>query len=176
MKKHTGDWRTLEFWRFRAMEAAVAIVIVIGVIYFTTLATRQYRATIPPNAWIAINEIFVPDHVQGEDPMIIYDRLIRQDFPGMWVAEVQREEPGAMFSPTCLGSGVHEYRTDMVLPERRVPLSWFMGKKCELAPGRYRVRATWTVQLPDWPEKKTTYTSALFRVIPADRAASRPTR
>ncbi len=158
------EWQTVGFWRFRAIELAVAIVIAIGVIYFTTLATRQYRASIPPNAWIAISEIFVPDFEAGDDPMIIYDRTIRQDFPGMWVAEIQREEPGALFSPYCVGSGVQDYRTDTVLPDRRVTLSWFMGRDCRLQPGRYRIRGTWTIQLPDWPEKKTTYTSALFTV------------
>lgn len=171
------SWKTTDWWRARATELATGIVIAIGVIYFSSLAARQYRASIPPNAWIAISEIFVPDFKTGEDPLIIYDRTIRQDFPGMWVVEIQREQPGALFSPACVGSGVTDYRTDVVLPDRRVSLSWFMGRDdCYLPPGRYRIRATWTIQLPEWPEKKTTYTSALFTVSPADKEASPSTR
>jgi len=161
------SWKTWEFWRFRAIELAVAIVIMIGVIYFTNLVTKQYRASIPPNAWFAVAEVFIPDHAEGEDPQIIYDRSVRQDFSGMWVVEIQRQEPGALFSPACVGSGVTEYRIDTVLPDRRVPLSWFLGKDCKLKAGSYRMRATWTIQLPDWPEKKTTYTSDIFKVLPA---------
>lgn len=162
----TPHWKTWDFWRFRLMELAAAIVIAIGVIYFTSLAQRQWRATVPPNTWIAVTEVFVPNHTEGDDPMIIYDRTVRQDFPGMWVAEIQREEPGALFSPACVGSGVQEYRVETVLPDRRVPLSWFMNRECDLEPGRYRIRATWTIQLPDWPEKKTSYTSQIFEVSP----------
>lgn len=158
------EWKSWAFWRLRLMEIATAVVIAIGVIYFTTLFNRQWQSTVPPNAWIAVNEVLVPDHVQGEDPLIIYDRVIRQDFPGMWVVEVQKEEPGALFSPACVGSGIQEYRVETILPDRRVALSWFLGRDCALEPGRYRLRATWTIQLPDWPEKKTSYTSAIFSV------------
>lgn len=159
------NWQTWNFWRYRFTEIAVAFVIAIGVIYFTTLAQRSYRNTIPPNAWIVINEVFVPDFIVGEDPMIIYDRSIRQDFPGMWVVEIQKSEADALFSPACLGTGVTEYSTETVIPDRRVSLSWFLGhQNCHLSPGTYRIRATWSIQLPDWPEKKTTYTSAMFTV------------
>lgn len=170
------NWTSWEFWRFRMMELAVAIVIAFGVIYFTNLVTNQYRASIPPNAWLAVAEIFVPDHEVAEDPMIIYDRIVRQDFPGMWVVEVQKQEPGALFSPACVGSGVTEYRVDTVLPDRRVSLSWFVGKHCYLRAGTYRIRATWTIQLPEWPEKKTAYTSNLFRVLPSQTPATLPIR
>lgn len=152
------------WWRNRLGELAVAIVIAIGIIYFSTLSIQQYRATVPPNAWIAINEVFVPDHAEGEDPKIIYDRTIRQDFSGLWVVEVQREEGDALFSPVCVGTGATNYSTDVVLPERRVALSWYLGKNCELEPGRYRLRSTWTIQMPDWPEKKSTHTSNIFTV------------
>ena len=164
----------LLWWRNRAAELAVAIVIAIGVIHFTTLATRQYRASIPPNAWIAINEVFVPDHSVGADPTIIYDRTIRQNFTGMWVVEVQKEEPGALFSPVCVGTGVTNYSTDVVLPDRRVALSWYIGKECNLFPGRYRLRSTWTIQMPDWPEKKSSNTSNIF-TVGSEAPASGPT-
>jgi hypothetical protein len=152
------------WWRNRLAELAVAIVIAIGVIYFSNLSIQQYRATIPPNAWIAINEVFVPDYAAGEDPLIIYDRTVRQNFSGLWVVEVQREEPDALFSPVCVGTGATNYSTDVVLPERRVALSWYIGKDCNLKPGRYRLRSTWTIQMPDWPEKKTSNTSNIFTV------------
>jgi len=167
--KRLLDWY---WWRQRALEAAVAIVLAIGVIYFSTLSVRQYRATVPPNAWIAINELFVPDHITGEDPLMIYDRTIRQNFSGMWVVEVQREEADALFSPICVGSGATNYSTDVVLPDRRVSLTWFVGKNCSMEPGRYRLRATWTIQIPEWPEKKSTATSNIFTVLPATPASS----
>jgi hypothetical protein len=154
----------VDWWRARLTELAVAIVLAIGIIYFSTLAVQSYRATVPPNAWIAISEVFVPDHTVGEDPLIIYDRTVRQDFTGAWVVEVQKEEPGALFSPICVGMGVTNYSTDVILPDRRVALSWYIGKDCKLQPGRYRLRSTWTIQMPDWPEKKSTNTSNIFTV------------
>lgn len=165
--KRLLDWY---WWRQKFTEAAVAIILAIGIIYFSTLATQQYRATVPPNAWIAINELFVPDHAEGENPMMIYDRTIRQNFSGMWVVEVQRQEEEALFSPVCVGSGATNYSVDVVLPERRVALDWFIGKRCNMTPGSYRLRATWTIQIPDWPEKKITSTSNIFTVLPATPA------
>lgn len=167
--KRLLDWY---WWRNRLAEAAVAVVLAIGVIYFSTLSVHQYRATVPPNSWIAVNELFVPDHEVNSDPLMIYDRTIRQNFSGMWVVEVQKEERDALFSPVCVGSGATNYSTDVVLPDRRVTLDWFIGKHCNMTPGRYRLRATWTIQIPDWPEKKLTATSNIFTVLPATPASN----
>jgi hypothetical protein len=154
------------FWRTRLLELAVAVVLTIGVIYFSNTFTIQYRKSVVPSAWFVVNELFVPDHRVGENPDMLYDRLVRQPFTGFRVVEVQREEPGGLFSATCQGSGLSTYDTDDFNFANKVKWNWFVGDDCRVEPGRYRLRVRWTIRAEGWPEKQVVSTSNIFEVKP----------
>jgi hypothetical protein len=157
-------WMTAGWWRFRLMEVGAAAMIVIGILYVGNLFNERQRDLTPPGSWFRVNDLYVPDHEQGTNPEIIYDRIVDEPFQAFWVVEVQREEPGGLFSLHCQGSGVNDYEPMDYIPENKVTWEWFIGKPCVVPPGNYRLRASWTMRKPGWPEKVTVRTSNLFRV------------
>jgi hypothetical protein len=148
----------------RLIEAAVALVIAGGVINLSTLAQDARRAAVPTSTIFEVNEVFVPDHMQGEDPVVIYDRTIHQDFRGFWIAEVQRRDANDLNFPACPGAGVSDYETTDVIPGDKVTLSWLIGRRCDVAPGRYRIRLSYDITIPGWPLKTLTVFSNTFTV------------
>lgn len=158
--------RDPSFWRTRLLELAVATVLAIGVIYASNGFTAQYRKSVLPSAWFVVNELFVPDHVAGDNPNMLYDRLVRQPFTGFRVVEVQKEEPGGLFSATCQGSGLSTYDTDDFNFANTVKWNWFVGDDCLVEPGRYRLRVRWSIRVDGWPEKQVVTTSNIFEVRP----------
>lgn len=79
------------WWRARLGETAAAVVIAFVVIQLSHEVADRQKALMPPSAWFVVNEIYVPDHVAGENPDIIYDREIRENFDAFWIAEIQRK-------------------------------------------------------------------------------------
>lgn len=152
------------FWRMKLLELAVAVVLTIGVIYFSNTFTLQYRRAVTPNSWFVVNEILVPDHAAGANPDLIYDRLVRQPFTGFRVVEVQREEDGGLFSATCQGGGITTYDIDDFNFDNKVKWAWFVSDACKVGPGRYRLRVKWTIRADGWPEKQVVATSNVFTV------------
>lgn len=150
--------------RLRLIEIAVAIVITGGVINLSTLAQEARRASVPTSAIFEVNEVFVPDHVSGVDPEVIYDRTIHRNFRGFWIAEVQRRDAGDLNFTACPGAGVSDYETTDVIPGDTVTLSWLIGRQCGLKPGRYRIRLSYDITMPGWPLKTLTVFSNTFTV------------
>lgn len=165
------SWRSRlsswSWWRYRFLELAVAVVLVIGIIYFSNTFTLQYRRSVVPSAWFVVTEIFVPDHAAGSNPDMLYDRQVRQPFTGFRVVEVQKEEANGLFSSTCQGSGITSYDSDDFNFDNKVKWDWFVGNDCRVSPGRYRLRVKWTIKAEGWPEKQVVATSNIFAVTPS---------
>lgn len=147
----------------------MALVISVGLITYVNAVQEDRQLSVPAEAWFTVNSIYVPDHVEGSNPIMIYDRTIIEPHRGFWIAEAQRQaEPGvAKFFNECSGSGVADYDLEDVIPANEVEWSWFFGRKCEVPPGTYRIQMTKDMVRPDWPVKsmKPVY-SNVFRVLP----------
>lgn len=162
------SWHDRLVWvRNRAMELLVAMAFV----YVITAGLEQRdavrKANVPADAWFEVHEIYVPNHVAGSDPMILYDRTIRENFTGFWVVEAQRRDSQGRFSNVCSGSGVDDYTPEDFLPEEGVRWTWFFGRACAIPPGTYRIAAVWDMRRPDYPLKRQRARSNLFEVLPA---------
>lgn len=155
---------TYETIRRRLTELMAAVVIVAGILYIANQISQRQRANLPAEAWFVVNEIFVPDHVQGSNPQLIYDRTILAPFLGFWVVEVQKQEENGLFSLVCQGSAISDYTPDDYIPENKVTWEWLIGKPCEIPPGKYRLRASWKMKRADWPEKQYVALSNIFEV------------
>lgn len=81
------------WWRYRVIEAAVALALVSSVIYISENTQMRWRLNVPAENWFVVNAISVPDHTRGSNPEMTYDRLIKEEFQGFWVVEVQRQIP-----------------------------------------------------------------------------------
>lgn len=157
--------------RRRLMEVAIALMLSYVMVAVTARVREVERAAVPPDDWFSINEVFVPDHRQGENPPMLYDRTIRVPFRGFWIVEVQRFEQGGkdgeLFSPACSGSGISEYEPEDYIPENTVTWEWFIGRECAVPPGQYRLRVTVSMKRAGWPEKDISpFYSNMFRVRP----------
>ena len=154
--------------KFRLAEVAVALLIVSLIFPLIDRVQLMRRYQVPASQWIAVNSIYVPDFAAGSDPLMTYDRRIIEEFQGFWVVEVQQHDPASgAFILRCSGSGVNDYEPQDYIPENVVSWSWFIGKPCnDLPPGDYRLRTSWVLKRPDWPEKQIVAYSNMFKVLP----------
>ena len=155
----------------RLVELTFALVITTGVIQIAGLVAWRQKELTPPNAWLAIREIYVPDFIVGERPDLIYDREIRENFNAFWIVEVQRKNDAGLWSTVCSGNGLNEYDPSEVIPNNTVSWPWLIGEDCEdIIAGTYRFRVSYSMSRPAWPEKRLTSLSNEFHVLPAGPA------
>lgn len=155
---------SLLWWRSRFFEFVAAVVLAFAIVQLSNIVGQRQKDLLPPTAWFAVHEIFVPDHTMGSNPLVIYDRTIRQDFVAFWIVEVQRVTDDGLFAHVCSGWGQSAYEQGEIIQEDRVTWEWLIGRPCVVEPGEYRLRVSWTMKRPGWPEKELVTTSNLFRV------------
>lgn len=155
----------MSWWKFRAVEFTVALLAVCAWFYLADLKDRRDKGNVAPSTWFVINTLNVPDMRLGEDPVMTYDRRIREPFRGFWVTEVQRRDPSGAWVLICTGSGINDYDPEDYIPNNEVKFSWYVGDKCgAMVSGEYRLRTTWRMRREEWPDKSITAYSNVFRV------------
>lgn len=159
-----GQRNWFNWTKARLAEAALAVFIVFLIVQFRAQIDQRDREALPASAWFQVNEIFVPDFRTGENPDMIYDRTIREDFRGFFVAEVQEQQPNGLWFAACSGSGASDYEQTDVIPDRTVSWEWFLNRECDVSPGTYRLRVSWDMRKPGWPTKTTVALSNIFTV------------
>lgn len=152
--------------KVRLAETSVALVVVWLVIQISGFVQDAQRGFVSPSAWFEIREIFVPDHVEGSNPLMVYDRIVHEEFRGFWVVEVQRREPDGTTHMVCSGSGVNDYEPNKSIPQNQVSWSWFIGRSCAVPPGKYRLRVSYDLTRLGWPLKHVVAISNNFDVLP----------
>lgn len=158
---------TWAWWRSRLGETAAALVIVFVVIQLSAQLANRQKTLLPASAWFVVNEIYVPDFYPGEYPNVLYDRVIRENFDGFWIVEVQRDtsRSGGLWTTVCSGSGVNEYDPAEVIPDNTVSWAWFTNTECDMDPGVHRLKATYTMTRIGWPQKRIFALSNEFRIL-----------
>jgi hypothetical protein len=151
-------------WKQRILEVTIAAALAILAIQVITYFRAIAREEVPVSAWFSVAEVFVPDHRAGTDPVIIYDRTVFENVRGFWIVEVQRREYGDLSFTECTGYGINDYEVSDTIPENRVSLSWFVGKECNLTPGTYRLRVSYSFRKQGWPVKDLVVLSNTFVV------------
>lgn len=156
----------LRWFKFRMIELAVALPILACSLYLIQNIQDQRKLGVPASAWFSVTDIFVPDHASGEDVTMTYDRTIKEEVRGFWLIEAQRQDNASgSFVSECSASGISEYEPQDYIPNNQVKWSWFMGDKClELPGGTYRLRGSWVLRRPSWPDKKIATYSNLFKI------------
>lgn len=160
MRLKSWDW-----WRSRLSELTIALVLVYVIIQISASVGQRERELLPATAWFEVDEIFVPDHAQGTNPNLIYNRTIKETFVGHWIVEAQRLQPNGFFKNECSGSGVNEYDPTEVIVDDTVTWAWMFGKPCAVPAGTYRLKAIYTLTKPGWPEKGYIEFSNVFTVL-----------
>ena len=117
-----------------------------------------------PDDWFVVSAIHVDDIAPGTEPIIQYERTIKQEFRGTWTVELNEVTPGGLMV-ACSGRGSNNYK-----PTDRKPinatLSYFIGKICPIEIGKsYSIDAIWTIRPVGIPPMEISRTSNTFRVI-----------
>jgi len=140
---------------------AAAAVLVTGWLIWSDAAKKE----VPAETFFEVKSVSVPNFVAGDDPNMIYDRVIKKPFHATWSVEVHRVG-GETDYAYCYGSGTQFYEPKETLPKAGVTLSWFVGKDCNLPEGQYTLQASWEIRPEGYPTKNERVTSNLFRVLP----------
>ena len=156
-----GTW---VWWQRRFFELLAALGMASFIIVISQAVAERQQELVPPSAWFMVNEVFVPDFTAGEDPVLIYDRNVLERFDGFVIVEVQSPTSAGLWVTTCSGSTIRDFSPDEVISNNTVTWSWFIGNSCEVEPGQYRLRITYTMTRPGWPAKRIFVLSNQFNV------------
>ena len=163
-----GEMRTVSWWWHRTVEMVVALTVVY--VFTGALEQRNERLLnqVEPTEWMEIEELYVPDHSVGSNPILVFDKRVKTPFLGFWIAEVQLRdiEPNLGFRSACTGIGEEGYTPEPGVPEREVRWSDFLGKDCSVPPGVYRIVYTVDMRVPGYPVKRLRALSNVFEVNP----------
>lgn len=157
------------FWLLRLAELGTASMLIF---LFTGWINEREKIrfdVIPATEWFEVLEIYVPDHEVGDQPLMVYDRVIKVDFVGFWIAEVQNRntEKGApvRFFAACSGSGSNTYEVGDYADPSKTDWLWFLGRPCIIPPGTYRIVVDYDMRLVGGERIKTYRAqSNVFRV------------
>lgn len=134
-----------------------------------SLLVQMYRSHVDPlKNWFQPIHVHVPDHCAGDDPRIIYDRVISHEFDGAYHAQyINVRVDNSLGFPVCeFQSEVLRYypKTELRVTPR---LSEFMGRSCVLLSGKYRVEVTWVPRRPSYLEETPSLVSNVFEIRPS---------
>lgn len=125
---------------------AVAALVVFPIFLVWDWMQERSRAAIPASEWFEVKQTFVPDHMAGEDPDVIYKRNIKKAFTADWfVAIYPASSPDEI---ACSGSARWRYRPQKHPPNSKMALSKYVGERCNLPPDRYFGLTRWEI-MPD---------------------------
>jgi len=127
--------------------------------------SAKWKDAAPSTDFFEVNRLYVADFVQGDDPILSYDRTIKQKFFGTWAAEIYDATLKERTIPACFGDGSRIYDASDE-PPIPVTLKWFIDKDCHLEPGQYIVEVVWKIQPEGYPVKEYKTNSNIFNVIP----------
>jgi len=138
------NWSTLELVKKRLLEITISLFLFMLFVISYDYVQDQRRELAPVTEYFEVRQIAIPDHSQGEDPIIIYDRTVHKPFRGTYNIEIQK---AGTLQPleSCIGRNTINYSPEKKLPEDGPTLSWFLGKKCDIPAGSYRIEACWDV-------------------------------
>jgi hypothetical protein len=127
--------------------------------------TAQFNRLLPASHWLEVTGLHVHDTAAGTSPKMRVDRVIHRPFQADWIVTVMRENwSGNGFSTFCTARGGNDYRPGAQLPDTLDLDWWTWPVRCDLPPGRYRVKTLWRLTLPENVVKDVRVTSNIFSV------------
>ena len=157
-------WKTYHNIRRHLLEFAIAWLLFIGIVLMYNYIRQQERENAPATDYLEVKQVAVPDFAHGDNPVMIFDRIIKRAFHGVYTVEVQ--EVGTLIAlEECTESFPVNYAPDKKLPKGGPTLFWFIGKKCEIPIGQYRLYTCWDIERERASTKHYCVTSPIFTVF-----------
>lgn len=148
----------------RTGELAAAVALAGAIITVSHVVAERQKIATPAEAWLQVNEIFVPDHAPDQDFAVVYDATTRESFDFFRIAEVQQKTEQGIWITVCSGSTLGSSEPSAVLVNNTVTWGWLVGPSCTMPPGDYRLRVTYSLSKPGWPIKRVFVLSNVFNV------------
>lgn len=152
-------------------EAMIAALLVFPVFYgvdryqsYQRSLEQQRKQDAPVTDWMIVRDVVFPDYIEGNDPLILYDRQIVREFTGKWFVVLHPKS--LPDSVACHGDGEFRYQPNIVIPDKRMLMSIFVGKDCDLIPGEYFGEVRWEVKPDGYPMKPLVISIPAFKVLP----------
>lgn len=160
--------QTSAWWRSRAIELMIGLTGAVMILMLINANNERVRASLPATDWMIVYDVFVPDHSAKSNAEIGFDRVIKKPFNGFWVAEIMRVSEDELYDPVCTGSGFRVYRPEETDQISKATWADFIGNMngCQIAPGTYRLRISWSISEDGWPPKTLIALSNIFNVTP----------
>jgi len=118
----------------------------------------------PAENWLVVRNIAIPDFVEGENPIIIYDREHRRQ--ATIRRNVDLHHAGNIDGdPVCSGRSVRSI-DPTATGDVNLLLSEFLNAPCSPPEGVYVAQVSWIVSPKGYRPKRLTYVSNVFRVLP----------
>lgn len=105
----------------------------------------------PDDYWMRIVSVEVPDHVEGQNPDLMYNRQVTAEFIFIARADVEVLDPAGRLVEGCQTSREYTYKPG----SGPVPMSlqFYIGAgpgKCKIPPGCYVMETNWWPKVGDW--------------------------
>lgn len=108
-----------------------------------------------------VRSIIVRDAAEGTDPDVEIDRIVKRPFTAQRSVEIDLILEDKRYL-VCEYFGLRNY--DPADVATSVKLSWYVGKKCPLAPGKYMMTTTWIIDYGLPFPAKLIYVSPRFNI------------
>lgn len=153
------------------LAVVIALFAVFAIIQYQNTAElwqEKSRELTPADNWFVIRGVTIPDFVVGTDPVVQFNRVIRQPFDGSWSISIH-QVGSDMDYPICFNSSTNFYDATPGIPKTAIPLSIFMGKECALPVGQYIAQINWEIRPAGYPTKYVRISSNNFYVKPESK-------
>lgn len=138
-----------------------------------SVAWYQYTAFqsyAPATNWVEVTKFQIPYFKQGVNPVIDYQRTIKQTVSSSWTSEIRRLNEDDSYTIICTNSGFSELDPGREAPPAGWTVGSFAGNDCvsELEPGLYRLHVVWELRPRGFDRTiRYPFSSNAFQVEPA---------
>ena len=137
--------------------------IAVGILILMVAIAGQRMMTQADDLMV-VDKVYIPDHAEHYDPEVLYGRTVLKDFTAAWEVRIYDVSDQTV---VCSGGDTNDYTTTSDVSG--VTLSWYVGKHCDLPPGRYMARTEWNPIVGE----KITNSSNVFNVFPEGSRSAR---
>lgn len=117
-------------------------IIILSLGYITI--ENYTRSMLPNNRFMEIKTMIVNDTLVGDTPILVFERVINQEFVAEWTVTVRSVTNEGLVT-VCHGRGRDHYSPAGRLPNP-VSLNWWLGNNsCRLPLGKYRIDTSWEI-------------------------------
>lgn len=156
---------TMKSANFHWKDVGYILLIGLGMMLMTDKVQQYLRDSAPASDYFVVNQIGVPNFTVGDNPKVLYDRVVMQEFNATFTAEIQ---DAATLQAVCTSTKTVNYSPEKLLPDDGPTLSWLMYREplpdCEPAVGTYRVQICWIIERLDAIPVRTCARSNTFSV------------